>query len=610
MDEINWMQQNINAAQDASETLQGNVETLKERGYSEEQIRNMTPDQHDELANAIRTENDNNTLVANGLDPDTMTPEQRNQALYNLQPDAASPIPALLGALGSVGGFLAGAVGLSLGNGTSSSPTTPANNANAEPLVATRPRRKDEEGGGTEGKGANPNKDGDHDIGGENDNSQGFLAGISTLYKKILTKVESYILTKRNSIFSERPLIPNSQDETSTSISLEDLQVIKPKILKEIEGEFIINNKHKKDSDALAELQRKKDTLQIKVSNNAELTKADEKKLIALDKAIENAKAKVVENNKNLKDYLAIAEKVIDRSTTSEGLNDLGTITDPNAGTQVGLGKGTALQLRVAFEKIRMIGKENFTLNQEGQLANKKQDLETKKKVLQDLKNLNSNGVNEINSLEHNSKIEEINQKIKNLDKEIQAQEKEVKAFESRVESLKKIFDPVKNLIFSDISTEKLSNLTANQTCKLYTDYMQRVLNGIEDRGYSQNYIDRLRDGDVALGKKHKYPVLGQGSGSYSGYTQSEISENSSYDNPEAEPLTTEKLNKLLNSRPAFVQVHYDTDPTKNPGPNHFFMAKVKYNDDGTYELISSDHNNSVKRGEKLELENLYGVYK
>jgi len=44
----------------------------------------------------------------------------------------------LLGAFGSVGGFLAGAVSLSLGNGTGSSPTAPANNANAEPLVGRR----------------------------------------------------------------------------------------------------------------------------------------------------------------------------------------------------------------------------------------------------------------------------------------------------------------------------------------------------------------------------------------------------------------------------------------------------------------------------------------
>jgi hypothetical protein len=192
-----------------------------------------------------------------------------------------------------------------------------------------------------------------------------------------------------------------------------------------------------------------------------------------------------------------------------------------------------------------------------------------------------------------------------------------VKALESRVESLKKIFDPVKQLIFSDISIEKLSNKTANETCKLYTDYMQRILNGVENRGYSQNYIDRLRDGDVALGKTHVYPVLGQGSGDYSGYTQSEVSElpkgeNSRHNNPNLTPLTRAKLDSMIltNSRPAFVQVHYDTDPTKNPGPNHFFMAKVKFNDDGTSELISNDHNNSLKRGDELKLENLYGVYK
>ncbi|PJD98522.1 MAG: hypothetical protein CK427_17010, partial [Leptospira sp.] len=115
MDEINWMQQNINAAQDATETSQGNVETLKERGYSEEQIRNMTPDQHDELANAIRTENDNNTLVAKGLDPDTMTPEQRNIALNDLQPVIHSPLDDLLGALGTIGGGLIGSLGLAFG---------------------------------------------------------------------------------------------------------------------------------------------------------------------------------------------------------------------------------------------------------------------------------------------------------------------------------------------------------------------------------------------------------------------------------------------------------------------------------------------------------------
>jgi hypothetical protein len=51
----------------------------------------------------------------------------------------------LLGAFGSVEGFLAGALGLSIGNGTSSTPSTPANNANAEPLVG---RRRDDEDGG------------------------------------------------------------------------------------------------------------------------------------------------------------------------------------------------------------------------------------------------------------------------------------------------------------------------------------------------------------------------------------------------------------------------------------------------------------------------------
>ncbi|MCZ8240170.1 MAG: hypothetical protein O9346_05170, partial [Leptospiraceae bacterium] len=115
MDEINWMQQNINAAQDATETSQGNVKTLKERGYSEEQIRNITPDQHDELANKIRIENDNNALVANGLDPDTMTPEQRNIALNDLQPIIHSPLDDLFGALGTIGGGLIGSLGLAFG---------------------------------------------------------------------------------------------------------------------------------------------------------------------------------------------------------------------------------------------------------------------------------------------------------------------------------------------------------------------------------------------------------------------------------------------------------------------------------------------------------------
>jgi len=75
----------------------------------------MTPDQHDELANAIRTENDNNTLVAKGLDPDTMTPEQRNIALKDLQPIIHSPLDDLFGALGTIGGGLIGSLGLAFG---------------------------------------------------------------------------------------------------------------------------------------------------------------------------------------------------------------------------------------------------------------------------------------------------------------------------------------------------------------------------------------------------------------------------------------------------------------------------------------------------------------
>jgi len=75
----------------------------------------MTPDQHDELANAISTENDNNTLVAKGLDPDTMTPEQRNIALNDLQPIIHSPLDDLFGALGTIGGGLIGSLGLAFG---------------------------------------------------------------------------------------------------------------------------------------------------------------------------------------------------------------------------------------------------------------------------------------------------------------------------------------------------------------------------------------------------------------------------------------------------------------------------------------------------------------
>lgn len=152
MEEVNWMQQNINAAQDATETMQGNVVTLLERGYTEEQIRNMSSDEHNELANTIRTENENKTLTEKGYDPDSMTDDQKAQALYALQPDAPSPLNDLLAAMGTIGASVVGAVGYVMGSGNNSNT---ANNANAEPLVGRR--REDEEGG-------EPDASGDKDV--------------------------------------------------------------------------------------------------------------------------------------------------------------------------------------------------------------------------------------------------------------------------------------------------------------------------------------------------------------------------------------------------------------------------------------------------------------
>ncbi|RHX89497.1 hypothetical protein DLM76_21360, partial [Leptospira yasudae] len=194
-----------------------------------------------------------------------------------------------------------------------------------------------------------------------------------------------------------------------------------------------------------------------------------------------------------------------------------------------------------------------------------------------------------------------------------------------------KYFNEVKAFIFSGKDSSELANSFGSPICRMYSNFVQGVMNGSFEGSFAEYAIAKFRRGDVSATTEpyrvHNGMGVPQPSSTSFVYDRGGINPGSTDRRvtlpapnvPDLTPLTEGSIRDFIQGsvtkgaikEGSVVQFHVDNDSAA--GANHFLTGIVVKNADGTYDVKISDHTStrvqSKSISEYLSKNKIHKVY-